>query len=169
MAGSYSLEAEGLYTRVAEDGILHLVVMQKWPRWEPVTYSMRVMLPYWTNSGNRSWTVTVDSKTFICNVSITTLAIIFRHNERMAWVRLYIPVTLNTAEHGVLLSIYSLWKLEREIEWMMRFFWKIRQRTHDSKRYSRAQTNVRGLSAPPRARPHVHVKWGGGAKVKFIS
>jgi len=33
---------------------------------------MRVMLPYWTNSGNRSWTVTVDSKTFICNVSITT-------------------------------------------------------------------------------------------------
>ena len=34
--------------------------------------------------------------------------------------------TLNTAEYGVL-SIYSLWKLEREIEWMMR---KIRQRTH---------------------------------------
>ena len=50
--------------------------------------------------------------------------------------------TLNTAEYGVLLSIYSLWKLEQEIEWMMRFFWKIRQRTHDSKRYSRAQTNV---------------------------
>ena len=43
-----------------------------------------------TNSGNRSWTVTVDSKNFICNVSITTLAIIFRHSERMAWVRLYI-------------------------------------------------------------------------------
>jgi len=39
------------------------------------------MLPYWTNSGNRSWTVTVDSKTFICNVSITTLAIIFRHED----------------------------------------------------------------------------------------
>ena len=56
---------------------------------------------------------------------------------------------------------YSLWKLEREIEWMMRFFWKIRQRTHDdSKRYSRAQTNVRarGSSAPPWAPPHVHVK-----------
>ena len=67
---------------------------------------------------------------------------------------------------------YSLWKLEREIEWMMRFFWKIRQRTHDdSKRYSRAQTNVRarGSSAPPWAPPHVHVKWGGGAKVKVIS
>jgi len=47
-------------------------------------YSMRVMLPYWTNSGNRSWTVMVDSKTSICSVSITTLAIIFKHNERMA-------------------------------------------------------------------------------------
>ena len=44
------------------------------------------------------------------------------------------PVTLNTAEYGVLLYIYSPWQLEREIEWMMRFFWKIRQRTHDSKR-----------------------------------
>jgi len=26
---------------------------------------MRVMIPYWTNSGNRSWTVTVNSKTLI--------------------------------------------------------------------------------------------------------
>jgi len=36
--------------------------------------------------------VTVDSKNFICNVSITTLAIIFRHSERMAWVRLYMTL-----------------------------------------------------------------------------
>ena len=67
---------------------------------------------------------------------------------------------LNTAEYGVLLSIYSLWKLEREIEWMMRVFWKIRQRTYDSKRYSHAQTNVcvaRALHLGW-ARPHVHVK-----------
>jgi len=47
------------------------------------------------NSGNRSWTVMIDSKTFIYNVSITTLAInvsfttlaiIFRHNNAWRWL-----------------------------------------------------------------------------------
>ena len=37
---------------------------------------MRVMLPYWTNSGNRSWTVTVDSVLlfrYVTNISIYSL------------------------------------------------------------------------------------------------
>jgi len=45
-----------------------------------ILHEGHVTVLYWTNSGNRSWTVTVDNKNFICNVSITTLAIIFRHS-----------------------------------------------------------------------------------------
>jgi hypothetical protein len=71
MAGSYTLEAEGVYTCVAKDSVLGLVVMKEWPRME--------------------------------------------------------PLTLNAAGYHVLLSIRSLWKLEREAEQMVRFFWEIGQ------------------------------------------
>jgi len=34
------------------------------------TISMRVMLPYWTNSGNRSWTVMPDDDCQSCNQNV---------------------------------------------------------------------------------------------------
>jgi len=40
-----------------------------------ILHEGHVTVLYLTNSGNRSWTVTVDSKNFICNVSITTLEV----------------------------------------------------------------------------------------------